>query len=262
MAHSSAPGSTDHIGAAAGLAEILADSDPWRASRYAKEALAHRDDANIWAVLGWCQDKLGNTAYAAKAYRRASELAPRNPFHLHNEAALRRKLGDRALALSLDAAAHALVPKNVFIARGYAKALLKSGDEAKALEVLSACEGVARDAAEKTPASEAANRELKQAVYRALVSHLTKLPMQDGAREGVFRLAAEAFVHVPPTDADDARAFAAAVTWVLAEASGSPLRPREVTASFRVPGAAARRHCTDIQAALAVMPGDTRYLPR
>ncbi len=262
MAHSSAPGSTDQVAASAGLAELLADSDPWRASRYAKESLAYRDDANLWAVLGWCQDKLGNLAYAARAYSRAAELAPANPFHLHNEASLRRKSGDKTAALALSARAHALVPKNITVARAYAKALLESGEEAQALKVLAACPGVARQAAERTAETEAERNKLKQYVYNALVAHLAPLPLQDAVREGVFKLAAEAFVHVPPAATEqDTRAFAAAVTWLLAEASGSPLRAREVTACFRVPAASAKAHCVSVQQALAVCPGDARYLP-
>ncbi len=263
MAHSSAPGSDSQVDAAAGLAELLADSDPWRASRYAKESLAHRDDANLWAVLGWCQDKLGNLAYAARAYSRAAELAPANPFHLHNEASLRRKSGDKATALTLSARAHSLVPRNITVAKAYAKALLEAGNEVQAVKVLGACAGVARQAAARTPETEAEKNKLKQHVYNALVAHLSPLPLQDAVREGVFKLAAEAFVHVPPANTEqDARAFAAAVAWLLAEASGSPLRAREVTACFRVPAASAKAHCVSVQQALAVCPGDARYLPR
>ena len=68
------------------LAELRLEQSPWRrgaASAQVDPRRAQRTTACI-ALMGLCQAMLGNFRAAISAYRRAIDLAPRNPWYHHN----------------------------------------------------------------------------------------------------------------------------------------------------------------------------------
>ncbi|GAC1352838.1 MAG: hypothetical protein NVSMB1_19740 [Polyangiales bacterium] len=85
------------------LAELLLETDPWRAAVLMRELVKHHpdDDAN-WALMGLAQALLGNHRFACAAYRRALAIDPGNPFYSHNLG----HLLDVALDRPLDAIKH------------------------------------------------------------------------------------------------------------------------------------------------------------
>jgi tetratricopeptide (TPR) repeat protein len=120
------------------LAELGVEHDPWRAALFARRVLRvqSRDDG-AWAVLGLAQSLLGNYRYAARAYERALELAPENPWYAHNlghlyDVALNRPYD----ALPLLAQATEAQTGEADIAASYAHALARCGKLVLAKRVL------------------------------------------------------------------------------------------------------------------------------
>jgi Flp pilus assembly protein TadD len=67
------------------LAELLLETEPWRAAVLLRKLTAERpdDDAN-WALMGLAQALLGHHRFAVSSYRKALALDPGNPFYSHN----------------------------------------------------------------------------------------------------------------------------------------------------------------------------------
>lgn len=67
------------------LAELLLETEPWRAAVLLRKLVADRpdEDAN-WALMGLAQALLGHHRFACAAYRKALALDPGNPFYAHN----------------------------------------------------------------------------------------------------------------------------------------------------------------------------------
>src|SRR5512146_974465 len=85
LARAAAPESEPWIFAHRHLAELGVEHDPWRAALFARRVLALcPDDDGAWAVLGLAQSLLGHYRYATRAYERALQLAPNNPWYAHN----------------------------------------------------------------------------------------------------------------------------------------------------------------------------------
>lgn len=85
------------------LAELLLEHYPWRAALHLREVIQAdaRDDV-AHALLGLCHTLLGNYWSAVTAYRRALQVAPRNPWYHHNVG----HLLDVAIGRPLEAASH------------------------------------------------------------------------------------------------------------------------------------------------------------
>jgi Flp pilus assembly protein TadD len=67
------------------LAELRLEGSPWQAALHLRHLIAAnvRDDG-VHALMGLCQALLGNFRAAISSYRRAIQLAPRNPWYHHN----------------------------------------------------------------------------------------------------------------------------------------------------------------------------------
>jgi tetratricopeptide (TPR) repeat protein len=138
LARAAPPHSDAWVFAHRHLAELGVEHDPWRAALFARRVLKvqARDDG-AWAVLGLAQSLLGNYRYAAKAYERALELAPENPWYAHNlghlyDVALNRPFD----ALPLLAQATEAQTGEADIAASYAHALARCGKVVLAKRVL------------------------------------------------------------------------------------------------------------------------------
>jgi tetratricopeptide (TPR) repeat protein len=120
------------------LAELGVEHDPWRAALFARRVVALRpDDDGAWAVLGLAHSLLANYQSAARAYERALDLAPQNPWYAHNLGHLVDVALDRPSdALGLLARATTAEPEQSEIAASYAHALARSGKIALAKRVL------------------------------------------------------------------------------------------------------------------------------
>jgi len=67
------------------LAELLLETEPWRAAVLLRKLTHERpdDDAN-WALMGLAQALLGHHRFAVTSYRRALAIDPNNPWYSHN----------------------------------------------------------------------------------------------------------------------------------------------------------------------------------
>ncbi len=85
MVRLAAPASEDALFARRHLAELCIEQQPWVAALHLRQVALHvQDDDVVFALMGLCQALLGNFQAAANAYRKASRLAPRNPWYHHN----------------------------------------------------------------------------------------------------------------------------------------------------------------------------------
>ncbi len=125
------------------LARLVVGTQPWRAARLARDLLSHpgrRLDSRadeVWSILGMAHTVLGNYRAARQAHRRALDLAPDAPSHLHNLGHLLDVAFERHRdALRYLRAAHEAVPDEPELAGSYAHALIRSGSVDHAREVL------------------------------------------------------------------------------------------------------------------------------
>ncbi|MDX2054104.1 MAG: hypothetical protein SFV15_17020 [Polyangiaceae bacterium] len=131
------PESAEALRAKRHLAELLVESDPWRAAGYARDVLKAEQDDRSYAVLGLAHTLLGNFRAAASAYRSAIHLRADCAWYLHNlghllDVALKRP-EDALLYLRK---AHLSVPDEPEMAASYAHALLRTARESEARSVL------------------------------------------------------------------------------------------------------------------------------
>jgi len=149
LARTAAPASEEATYAHRQLAELLVERHPWRAALHARKVLAWSpDDDRAWAVLGLCQTLLGHYRYAATAYQRALNAAPKNPWYAHNLGHLVDvALGRPADALTWLRAAYDGAPTNREITASFAHALARAGriDEARDVLSRSMKRGVSRE---------------------------------------------------------------------------------------------------------------------
>ena len=120
------------------LAELLVQSDPWRAALYARRVIARQpNDDGAWAIAGLAQTLLENYRSAVNAYQRALELAPNNPWYAHNLGHLYDiGLDHPRDALPLLKQAMTAQPSEPDIAMSYAHALARCGQLSAAKKVL------------------------------------------------------------------------------------------------------------------------------
>ena len=124
------------------LAALIVEDEPWRAARLSVDVLRHGDDELALGVLGLAHTLLGNYRAAARAYVRASALAPECPILAHNLGHLLDVALDRPHdALPHLERAHATLPHEPEIAASLAHALARTGAEAAALALLSGALG-------------------------------------------------------------------------------------------------------------------------
>ena len=120
------------------LAELLVESDPWRAALLASQLVRSDEDERGWAILGLAHTVLGNYRCARKAYSRALALAPGCGSYAHNLGHLLDAVFNRPdQALRLLAMAHRSHPEEAEIAASYAHALFRTGDADTAHALLS-----------------------------------------------------------------------------------------------------------------------------
>lgn len=129
------------------LAELLLETEPWRAAVYLRRLIdsdrpdelgraGHEDDAH-WALMGLAQALLGNHRFAATAYRRALSIDPGNPWYAHNLGHLLDVALDRpAEALKHLELAYKRVSGETAIACSYVHALWRVGKMEDARRVL------------------------------------------------------------------------------------------------------------------------------
>ncbi|QQR88896.1 MAG: tetratricopeptide repeat protein [Myxococcales bacterium] len=85
------------------LAELWLEENPWKAALYLRRVLKTTSNDDVaHALLGLCQTLLGNYGAAVAAYRRALQVAPKNPWYHHNLG----HLLDVALGASFEAVSH------------------------------------------------------------------------------------------------------------------------------------------------------------
>ena len=138
LARAARPGSDAWLFAHRHLAELGVEHDPWRAALFARRVLQlDPGDDGAWAVLGLAHSLLGNYRCAARAYERAIDLAPDNPWYAHNlghlyDVALNRPQD----ALPLLARATEAQAGEAEIAASYAHALARCGKLVLAKKIL------------------------------------------------------------------------------------------------------------------------------
>lgn len=137
LRHMAIEGSDDRRFADRRIAELLLETEPWRAALHIRRLLVDLPDEDAhWALMGLAQALLGNHRFAAQAYRRALALDPGNPWYAHN-------LG-HILDVGLDRASDGLpwlerarrrIPDSTPVACSVAHALLRllRFDEARAV---------------------------------------------------------------------------------------------------------------------------------
>jgi tetratricopeptide (TPR) repeat protein len=119
------------------LAELRLADSPWCAALHLRKlVLAESADDSVFALLGLCHAMLGNFVSAIGAYKRAIELAPRNPWYHHNLGHLLDVgVGNSSGALHHLRLAHEIEPEEDEICASLAHCCARVGriDEAKDL---------------------------------------------------------------------------------------------------------------------------------
>jgi tetratricopeptide (TPR) repeat protein len=113
MVRESSEPSPDVLFAHRQLAELRLEESPWQAALHLRHLIAAslRDDG-VHALMGLCQALLGNFRSAISSYRRAIQIAPRNPWYHHNLGHLIDVgLGDANLAVKHLQLAYELQPQ-------------------------------------------------------------------------------------------------------------------------------------------------------
>jgi Flp pilus assembly protein TadD len=121
------------------LAELRLEESPWQAALHLRHLIAAnlRDDG-VHALMGLCQALLGNFRSAISSYRRAIQIAPRNPWYHHNLGHLIDVgLGDADLAVKHLQLAYELQPQEDEIGASLAHCYARLGklDEAAKLAI-------------------------------------------------------------------------------------------------------------------------------
>lgn len=302
LTRTAAPGTDESVFAHRQLAELLAERHPWRAALHARKVLGFiPEDDRAWAVLGLCQTLLGNYKYAARAYFRALNAAPQNPWYAHNLG----HLLDVALGRAEDAVlwletAYQGAMGNREIAASFAHALARAGKLGEAKRVLSRAmrKGVSREQAalwkwleagappEQDAASCAARipfqarpaTELSGAARRrrsrkrsdealaeletALARGLENLPLDARQRARARVLSRDPAVRRMADEGHNVQTLAAALAYAIVYVDHVPLTQAEVAASFRVSGASLRGRFGVLRSELHLAPGDARYRRR
>jgi tetratricopeptide (TPR) repeat protein len=119
------------------LAELRLEESPWQAALHLRHLIAAslRDDG-VHALMGLCQALLGNFRSAISSYRRAIQIAPRNPWYHHNLGHLIDVgLGDAKIAVKHLQLAYELQPQEDEIGASLAHCYARLGrlDEASKL---------------------------------------------------------------------------------------------------------------------------------
>lgn len=156
------------------LAELRLESAPWVAALHLRRLItAKAADDGVFAMMGLCQAMLGNFRAAIASYRKAVELAPRNPWYHHNLGHLLDVgVGCARTALTHLRLSYGLEPKEHEIAASLAHCVARLGeiDEARAL------------------AKEALRRAPNNADHRALLGWIERgAPSAGGARRALGR---------------------------------------------------------------------------
>lgn len=128
------------------LAELRLEESPWQAALHLRHLIAAnlRDDG-VHALMGLCQALLGNFRSAISSYRRAIQIAPRNPWYHHNLGHLIDVgLGDAKLALKHLQLAYELQPQEDEIGASLAHCFARLGRLDEAVKL-------AAEAAENAP---------------------------------------------------------------------------------------------------------------
>lgn len=149
LARAEPPGSASWVFAQQKLAELVVETQPWRAAVAARAAMAHApDDEAPKATLGLALTLLGHYRAAARAYRAAVAVAPGNPWYAHNLGHLLDiALDEPHEAVALLTRAYQVEP-HLEIAASLAHALGRTGCIDQARELLSLALGDARPNAE------------------------------------------------------------------------------------------------------------------
>jgi len=111
------------------LAELRLEESPWQAALHLRQLIAAnlRDDG-VHALMGLCQALLGNFRAAISCYRRAIQIAPRNPWYHHNLGHLIDVgLGDAKVAVKHLQLAYELQPQEDEIGASLAHCLARLG---------------------------------------------------------------------------------------------------------------------------------------
>src|SRR5258706_1775539 len=148
LAEAALPASRERAFALRELAKLLLGKDPWRAARYARQALAACEEAEAWGVLGIALSMLGHYRAGVRAHRRALALDPGSPEHAHNLGhLLDLGLGLPERGIHYLELAHRLAARGPEIAASYGHALVRVGQSNAALTLLEALLPGGRDEA-------------------------------------------------------------------------------------------------------------------
>lgn len=119
------------------LAETYLEHHPWRSALYARRLIRfNREDDGAYALMGLAQTLLGNFKASVRAYQRALELAPDNPWYHHNLGHLLDVcMGDISGALVHLRLAHRLASEHDEVTASLVHCLARVGqlEEAKAM---------------------------------------------------------------------------------------------------------------------------------
>ncbi len=288
------PGSEPWLFALRASSEVLLERSPWRASLTARKILsAVPSDDRAWATLGLAQTLLGYYRFAALAYKRALDAAPRNPWYAHNLGhVLDVALNDPKAAVKYLEFAYGSARDSREVAVSYAHALARVGSIAEAEGILKeasvdgmtremeslarwikdgAPENLDKSSARPFPVRQTESKpikrrrdtatKIKDSVQASLERGLVRLPFDDSQRDKARILAADALsLALPHTPKEtDARAYAAAVASAIAFVNELPLSSTEIAASFRVSAASVRGYFAELRNQLALQRADARY---
>ncbi|HEY5961340.1 MAG TPA: hypothetical protein VIV60_32505 [Polyangiaceae bacterium] len=133
------------------LGRQILQTNPFRAAALARSVCTEQEDDEALGLLGLALTLLGHFRGAAKAHRRACQLAPNHPGHPHNLGhLLDAALDNPAGALPWLTRSHQLAPDVSEIASSLAHALVRLGKVHEARSILATSGGLAVDDANKT----------------------------------------------------------------------------------------------------------------
>jgi Flp pilus assembly protein TadD len=119
------------------LAELLVETNPWRASVLCREVLEQEETDRAWALLGLGLMMLGHYRSAKRAFAKALALAPGCSSYAHNLGhLLDAALGRPREALPWLEQAWSAHPYDAELAASYAHALVRVGKKGEARAVL------------------------------------------------------------------------------------------------------------------------------